>query len=139
MACYRYIEMNPVRAGMVESPGDYPWSSYRHNAESAPSDWLIHHSQYEGLAETGEQRCDAYRKLFDSHLDPDTLSDVRRCLQTGTPLGDDRFRARIEAVLKVKVGYSSRGRPRKADDIVKVGSMAHIITHKSPTTKTKEI
>ena len=82
MACYRYIEMNPVRSGMVESAGDY------------------------------------------RHLDPGTLSDVRGCLRTGTPRGNDHFRETIEVVLKVEVGDSSKGRPRKADDVVKVGSMA---------------
>ena len=40
MACYRYIELNPVRARMVVQPGDYAWSSYRHNA-AAPSGYPI--------------------------------------------------------------------------------------------------
>ena len=37
LRCYRYVEMNPVRAGMVDHPGHYPWSSYRHNAMGEPS------------------------------------------------------------------------------------------------------
>ena len=116
MACYRYIEMNPVRAAMVASPGDYPWSTYRYNAGGETSDWLVPHVEYQGLAATGEQRCETYRRLFDSSLDPALLSDLRRCVQTGTPLGNNRFREYIEAVLKVKVGYSSRGRPKKRND-----------------------
>ena len=54
------------------------------------------------------------RDYFATQLDPDMLRDLRSCLQTGTPLGNDRFRARIEqAPGGVKVGYSIRGRPKK--------------------------
>jgi putative transposase len=34
----RYVELNPVRAGMVAQPGDYPWSSYRHHALGESAD-----------------------------------------------------------------------------------------------------
>jgi len=50
------------------------------------------------------------------------MAAIGRCLQTGTPLGNYYFHERIEAVLKIKVGYSFRGRPRKADDVVEEGS-----------------
>ena len=113
MACYRYIEMNPVRAGMVASPGDYPWSSYRFNAAGEASDWLVQHVRYQGLGSTAASRQTAYRQLFDNSLPPDLVSDLRCFLQTGTPLGNDKFRERIETVLKVKIGHSTRGRPRK--------------------------
>ena len=60
----------------------------------------------------GSERQAAYRELFTGHIDPEMLSDVRACLQTGTPLGNDRFRLQIEQALGVKVGYSTRGRPK---------------------------
>ena len=43
LACYRYIELNPVRANIVEHPADYPWSSFRANAQGA-KDVLIRHT-----------------------------------------------------------------------------------------------
>ena len=113
LACYRYIELNPVRAAMVDKPENYPWSSYRANALGEPDPLLTLHGLYMGLGANLADCQNAYRSLFLSHLDSAMLRDVRSCLQTGTPLGNDRFRAQIEQVLGVKVGYSTRGRPKK--------------------------
>ncbi|UOK41116.1 transposase [Pseudomonas palleroniana] len=52
LACYRYIEMNPVRAGMVAHPGDYRWTSYRANAQCEPSSFLSPHAAYRELGST---------------------------------------------------------------------------------------
>ncbi len=60
------------------------------------------------------ERQAAYRSLFETHLDSDLVRNLRACLQTGTPFGNDRFRAQIEQALGVRVGYNSRGRPRKS-------------------------
>jgi len=113
LACYRYIELNPVRAGMVERPEDYRWSSYHANAMGAGDPLLSPHPLYLALSIGASERQAAYRKLFEAHLDPDLVRNVRACLQTGTPLGNDRFRAQIEQALGVGVGYSTRGRPKK--------------------------
>jgi putative transposase len=113
LACYRYIELNPVRAGMVERPEDYPWSSYRANACGAPDPLITPHPLYLACGTDAPGRQAAYRQLFASHLAPDLLRNLRACLQTGTPLGNDRFRAQIEQALGVRVGYSTRGRPKK--------------------------
>ena len=113
IACYRYIELNPVRAGMVQRPEDYPWSSYRANAQGARDPHITPHPLYLAYGTDAPERQVAYRKLFQSHLDPDVVRNLRACLQTGTPLGNDRFRARIEQSLGVRVGYSARGRPKK--------------------------
>lgn len=71
------------------------------------------HPSYLALGANPVQRQAAYRDIVATQFDPDTLRAVRSCLQTGTPLGNDRFRAQIEQALGVKVGYSTRGRPRK--------------------------
>lgn len=113
LTCYCYIELNPVRAAMVELPEDYPWSSYRANAMGAADPLVTAHPLYLALGATPEARREAYRAIFATHLDPDLVRDLRACLQTGTPLGNDRFRAQIEQALGVKVGHSTRGRPRK--------------------------
>ena len=115
LACMRYIELNPVRANMVKSPGTYRWSSYRANAQGRVNQFIQPHPLYLALGRTKQRRLDAYKALFKSRLDDDTLTDIRASLQTGTPLGNDNFRKKIEAKLKCKVGYARRGRPVKGD------------------------
>jgi len=62
LSCYRYIELNPVRAGMVEHPGDYSWSSYRHHAYGEKNREIIDHPLYIALGQQNEQRWACYRK-----------------------------------------------------------------------------
>ncbi len=112
LACSRYIELNPVRAGMVARPADYRWSSYRANALGEVDRLLSPHPVFLALAGEPVARCGAYRALFRGQVDDRQLDGIRSTLQTGTPLGGDRFRARIERTLKVKVGHDRRGRPR---------------------------
>ncbi len=112
LRCYRYIELNPVRAGMVKRVEDYPWSSYAYNALASDNAIVSPHSLYLQLGKDVVQRCAAYRALFEAHLDSGVLEEVRACLQTGTPLGNVRFKEQIEQALSVKVGYAKRGRPR---------------------------
>ena len=111
MACSRYIELNPVRAGMVERPEEYRWSSYRANAQGKASNILERHSLYMKLGDTDELRRFAYRELFRNSVEPDLIDSFRSTLQTGTPLGNDRFREQIEEALGRKVGQARRGRP----------------------------
>lgn len=111
LACYRYIEMNPVRAGMVRSPGEYPWSSYRANAYGRGPTWLQCLSEYRHLGRTDDERQQAYRELFRTVLEPEQVHDIRACVQTGTPLGNDRFREQIEGILGRTVGHKRQGRP----------------------------
>ncbi|MCL9775522.1 transposase [Vibrio methylphosphonaticus] len=62
---YRYIELNPVRAGIVMDPKRYLWSSYKTNACGKTSVLVTAHSQYLALANTQEKRILAYNALFD--------------------------------------------------------------------------
>jgi putative transposase len=109
----RYIELNPVRANMVRSPGQYRWSSYRCNGQGKPDALITPHELYQALGKTGPTRREAYKGLFKAHLDNDVLDDIRSAWQTGTPLGNDYFRRQVEDKLKCKVGQARRGRPRK--------------------------
>jgi putative transposase len=56
LLCQRYIELNPVRAGIVEHPGEYRWASYQANAHGEANDLLNHHSLYMGFGQTNEKR-----------------------------------------------------------------------------------
>lgn len=113
LTCHRYIELNPVRAGIVTDPGDYPWSSYRSNALGERNPVLSAHAEYLALGDSAEARQAAYRQMFGETLDDPMLKQLRASLQTGTPFGDHRFRERIEQTLGRKIGFASRGRPRK--------------------------
>ena len=116
LACSRYIELNPVRAGMVDKPGNYPWSSYRSNAFGENSALLESHEIYLALGNTAKSRQYAYQELFLNALDTCQMHDIRSAVQTGTPLGNDRFRGQIEKALKCKVGQARRGRPQRQQD-----------------------
>ncbi len=113
LACMRYIEMNPVRAKMVTSPQKYKWSSYHSNVRGTYDPLISEHVSYKALARSRKKQQETYRDLFLEHLDEKTLNEINNCVQTGTPLGDNKFRSQIESKLKIKVGYNTRGRPKK--------------------------
>lgn len=113
LTCMRYIELNPVRAEIVRSPGQYRWSSYRCNGQGKVDKLVTPHSIYKMLGKTHTDCLEAYKALFKAHLEEGVLDTIRSAWQTGTPLGNDYFRQKIEAKLKCKVGQARRGRPVK--------------------------
>jgi putative transposase len=78
LACSRYVELNPVRAGMVGHPRDYDWSSYRGNAESRADRLLTPHSLYIKLGHDPAERAEAYGELFSQVLEPSVVNAIRR-------------------------------------------------------------
>jgi putative transposase len=98
LACHRYVELNPVRAGMVADPALYRWSSYRANALGEPGALLTPHALYLGLGDDEETRRAAYRELFRIALDDQPLGDLRLALNQDQPVGNDRFYREIEAM-----------------------------------------
>ena len=116
LACYRYIEMNPVRANMVEHPAEYPWSSYLVNAGGKLSDLVTLHKSYFHLGATAAERQFAYRALFDSGLSDETLAEIRDAANKGWALGSPWFLQRIEAMLARPVRRQGRGGDRKSAD-----------------------
>jgi len=118
LTCYRYIELNPVRASMVEKPDEYRWSSYRANAYGRTNPILTPHPLYLALGKDSKQRARRYREGFKEVLDDKLIHDIRASVQTGTPLGNDRFKAEVERLLGVKVGHAHRGRPSKKGNTV---------------------
>ncbi|MFZ0105509.1 MAG: transposase, partial [Thiobacillus sp.] len=112
----RYIELNPVRAGMVALPEDYPWSSYRRNAlgeRGKNADWLQPHAEFTRLGREDADRRAAYRALFVAAIDPEDLVAIRGCTHKGWALGSERFRAEIEALVQRQAVSKGVGRPRK--------------------------
>jgi len=89
LACARYIERNPVRAGLADSPGEYRWSSFRHNAHGIPDRLVIPHEAFLQFGRSGAERRSAYRALFAHELSPETLVRIRASVQRGDPIGRD--------------------------------------------------
>lgn len=114
LTCYRYIELNPVRAGMVAHPADYPWSSYRNNALGEPDGILSPHSLYLGLGDTAENRQAAYRALFEAHLDEATLGEVRDSINKAWVLGSDHFKSQVAEQLNRRASPLAKGGDRKS-------------------------
>jgi putative transposase len=87
LACYRYIELNPVRAGMVSTPREYRWSSYRVNAEGEGDGLIRAHSAYEALSKEGAQACSAYKRLCESAPPPRLVEEIRKATRRGVLAG----------------------------------------------------
>lgn len=110
----RYIELNPVRAGMVGHPAAYPWSSYQHNALSKKIELLTAHPIYLGLGQDDVSRKEAYQALFEHHIPDNSLKEIRDALQKAWVLGDSRFKQQIEQQLGRSVALSAHGGDRKS-------------------------
>ena len=108
LACHRYIEHNPVRAGMVDHPSGYFWSSYAVNSGMRSDPFLRPHPDVEALGVGLNNRHAAYRGLFDEHLDPVLLKSIRDATNAGYPLASDAFKANVLEPLGWKM---ERGKP----------------------------
>lgn len=111
LACQRYIELNPVRARMVEHPAEYRWSSYRANAQGEASSLLDPHAVYLALGATPEARQASYRELFRYELEPGLVDEIRRATNGNFALGNARFSAEVAAMLGRRVTPRQAGRP----------------------------
>lgn len=116
VACQRYIELNPVRAGMVAHPADYPWSSYGANAEGKENRLLTPHPLYLALGADEFERKAAYRDLFRHELEPGLIDAIRSATNGNFALGDGRFGSQIALALGRRVVPGKSGRPRKIAD-----------------------
>ena len=113
LLCQRYIELNPVRAAMVDDPAHYRWSSYRANGLGQVDPLLTPHTVYSGLGTRDADRLAAYRSLFRPELDAEAVADIRLALNQGQALGDSRFLKRIELATGQRREAKPRGRPKK--------------------------
>lgn len=113
LACQRYIELNPVRAGMVEHPAEYRWSSYRANAQGEADSLIRPHPVYEGLGVDPERRQAAYRELFRHELEPGVVDQIRRATNGNFALGNAVFSDQVAMALGRRVTPGKSGRPRK--------------------------
>jgi putative transposase len=113
LRCYRYIELNPVRAWMVAHAKDHPWSSYAANALGASDERLAPHPAYMALGADPDARIEAYRALVDELAPDEELAEIRSCLQQQRALGDSSFQRRVERETSRYAAIRPAHRPRK--------------------------
>jgi len=104
LACYRYIELNPVRAGMVTHPEKYRWSSYSANASDLDDRHLSAHPAYQALASDSVERRRAYRVLCEQAPPASDLEDIRKATRIGCTVGKPRRRRGRPFLLDEKNG-----------------------------------
>jgi putative transposase len=88
LTCSRYIDQNPVRAGLVRSPRLYRWSSYARLAYGDSDALVVEHDEYLRLGADAESRRSAYRELCEMSISDIDLAAVRSTVQRGAPLGE---------------------------------------------------
>lgn len=115
-ACQRYVELNPVRAGLATYPGQYRWSSHRANAEGVPSRIVVPHGLYLALGCSDRERQRAYRALFDRRLSAVQVDAIRGAIKGNRPLGDAKFLGRMVRIFGSAAIKGHAGRPRKPAD-----------------------
>ena len=111
IACHRYVERNPVRARMVGSAGDYPWSSYSGNAGVVANKLLTPHPEYLALASSDGTRNAEYRDLIAGDDDPGFLTAIRDATNGGFALLGEKLKASLPLELQARLQRKPPGRP----------------------------
>jgi putative transposase len=91
LTCLRYIELNPVRAGLADRPELYPWSSYRAHAFGREDPLSAPHMLYQGLGTTDTDRQEAWRAMCAAPIPAADLDRVRQAIHTGRAIGEPLF------------------------------------------------
>lgn len=114
LACYRYIELNPVRAGLVNKPEEYPWSSYLCHAFGDEDRLITDHPVFESLAVNREERARRYQDFVQTAMTETELRKIRNATKFSMPLGSEGFKQRIQVILGRPLDHGRRGHTRYA-------------------------
>jgi putative transposase len=109
--CYRYIELNPVRAHIVEAPEAYRWSSFHANALGERNPLITPHTLFTGLGKGDSERRAAYGAMFGQHLSDDLLNAIRNALNHNKPVGNSEFIHKVEELTSLQCQINPPGRP----------------------------
>jgi len=143
LRCQRYIELNPVRAGMVKAPEQYKWSSAKEHLAPVGSSLIVDHAVYVRLGATPLARARGYGALMKEPLEEGALSQIRIASRQGGVLGSDQFKDQIETQLGRRVRLRKPGRKPKQLDapgaghalspVARVGAPPLVFALLSPT------
>jgi putative transposase len=123
--CYRYIELNPVRAGVAADPADYPWTSYRVNALGEPSGLVIQDDAYFALGDTAAERQAQYLKRFDRPMVEAETAKITRATFGNRALGSEQLFPHLEQRLGKRMGFGKPGRPPSRPPLDQVAEPLH--------------
>ncbi|MBM4314234.1 MAG: transposase [Deltaproteobacteria bacterium] len=115
LACCRYVELNPVRAGIVVDPADYRWSSYGIKVGKEKRKWLDLDPCYMGLADNEKDRSETYAAWVKDAIPDGEWNIIRQSLQRGQLTGSSRFVDEIEKKTARRVEFRGQGRPKKIE------------------------
>jgi len=113
LTCHRYIELNPVRAGIVGHPAAYPWSSHGYYSNARADGLITEHAEYQRLGTTADERRGAFRALCSEPLAQRLVDQIREAINTESAVGSETFIERAEETLGRSVRPPKRGRPAK--------------------------
>jgi len=114
LLCSRYVELNPVRAGIVDNPEGYDWSSYGFNATGREDALVTPHPEYEGLARSRKARQNAYRKTFSHPIDQGMMTRIRDATNKAWVLGSEAFCRGLDGRLNRRATPRPRGGDRRS-------------------------
>jgi putative transposase len=112
LACYRYIELNPVRARLVSKPTDYRWSSFMANAAGIPDPLISPHAEYLALGRSHSSRLKAYAEMVGGSTASEQEDEIRHAIRGGFALGDSKFQQALSTQLGRRVTPGQAGRPK---------------------------
>ena len=119
----RYIELNPMRAGMADHSGAYRWSSYRANAQGEENALIQPHPVFAALGVDHRTRAERYRELFRHALEPGEVDQIRAATNGNYALGNDRFAAQLASALGRRVTRGKAGRPARGPEVEGSGEL----------------
>ncbi len=116
LACMAYIDLNPVRAGMVAEATDYPWSSHNHYLGKRHDKLITPHALVWGMGNTPFAREVAYAELVHGGLAADQQQALTASALSGWALGDDEFVADLQKQTERRLLKAQPGRPARKEN-----------------------
>lgn len=117
LVCYRYIELNPVRAGIVDHPSGYPWSSYGINGLGKKDGLVKSHFIYNKLGVDIDERLSRYRDLFRGCISEKKVDEIREATNKAWVLGSEKFKEEIELLTSRQASPKKRGGNRSVNRV----------------------
>ncbi|MDH3713693.1 MAG: transposase [Gammaproteobacteria bacterium] len=113
LACSRYVELNPVRAGMVASAADYAWSSYHAKVDGCWPSWLDEDECYRSLGANARERSRTYREYVEGDVNEEEQALIRTASKRNQLTGDKWFVEEVARRVGRRIEFRGRGRPRQ--------------------------
>jgi putative transposase len=115
LTCCRYIELNPVRAGLVANPVEYRWSSCRYRTGCETAAWLDLDPGFLAMGATMRERWQVYQACLQEQVTSEQSQLIREAVHRGQLTGGPEFGKKMLDSIGKLVERRGPGRPRKID------------------------